>query len=201
MNKKIILIGAGGHLNSCLEIIENNKKFKILGLVSKNKILNNFNYKIIGQDKDLSKLRKIADSAFICVGQITNLKKREEIYNKLKILKFNLPIFFSKNAYISKNSDINEGTIIMNHCTINRNVKISETNIINTSAIIEHDAFIGKHTHVSTGAIINGDVTIESNCFIGSGAIIREGVKIGRNSIIGAGIIIKKDIKSNSVIK
>ncbi len=201
MNKKIILIGSGGHLNSCLEIIENYKKFKIIGLVSKNEIKKSNNYKIIGEDKDLPNLRKIADNAFICIGQITNLNKRENIYNKLKLFKFNLPIFFSKNSYISKKSKISEGTIIMNNCIINRNVKILENNIINTNAIIEHDVFIGKHSHVSTGVIINGEVTIENNCFIGSGAIIREGVKIGNNSIIGAGVVVKKDLKSNSIIK
>ena len=34
--KKIILIGAGGHAKSCIDVIESlNKKFKIAGLIEK----------------------------------------------------------------------------------------------------------------------------------------------------------------------
>ena len=36
--KDIILIGAGGHCESCIEIIEKEKKFKILGLVDNKKM-------------------------------------------------------------------------------------------------------------------------------------------------------------------
>ena len=35
--KKIILIGAGGHCKSCIDVIEIQKKFKILGLVDNKK--------------------------------------------------------------------------------------------------------------------------------------------------------------------
>ena len=35
--KKIILIGAGGHAESCLDVINLTKKFKILGLLIKEK--------------------------------------------------------------------------------------------------------------------------------------------------------------------
>ena len=31
--KKLILIGAGGHAKSCIDVIENTKKYKILGLL------------------------------------------------------------------------------------------------------------------------------------------------------------------------
>jgi len=41
MKKKIILIGAGGHSTSCIDVIEKTKKFIIVGLVDK-KIKNLF---------------------------------------------------------------------------------------------------------------------------------------------------------------
>ena len=34
--KKIILIGSGGHAKSCVDVIEMEKKFKIVGFVDKN---------------------------------------------------------------------------------------------------------------------------------------------------------------------
>ena len=35
--KKIILIGAGGHCVSCIDVIEMQRKFKIVGLIDKKK--------------------------------------------------------------------------------------------------------------------------------------------------------------------
>ena len=37
MKKNIIIIGAGGHATSCVDVIEKTKKFKIIGLVDKKK--------------------------------------------------------------------------------------------------------------------------------------------------------------------
>jgi hypothetical protein len=50
--KKIVLIGAGGHAKSCIDVIESEKKFKVVGFVN-SKIVNIFNYKTIGGDQDL----------------------------------------------------------------------------------------------------------------------------------------------------
>ena len=35
--KKIILVGAGGHCTSCIDVIEMEKKFKIAGLIDNKK--------------------------------------------------------------------------------------------------------------------------------------------------------------------
>ena len=55
--KKLILIGTGGHTKACIDVIEEEKKYKIIGLIAKNKTKNNrfMNYPILGQDKDLKK--------------------------------------------------------------------------------------------------------------------------------------------------
>ena len=68
---KIILVGAGGHCKSCIDVIEDSGKYKIIGLVDKNKIKRNlFNYPILGNDKNLKEIRKISSHAFVTVGQI-----------------------------------------------------------------------------------------------------------------------------------
>ena len=53
--KTIILIGAGGHCTSCIDVIEMQQKFKIIGLIDNNKKKLSMNYKIIGDDKKLKK--------------------------------------------------------------------------------------------------------------------------------------------------
>ena len=60
MKKKIILIGSGGHAKSCIDVIEKEGNFIIAGLIGNFSELNKkiLNYKVIGTDEDLKKLRK-----------------------------------------------------------------------------------------------------------------------------------------------
>ena len=198
--KEIILIGGGGHCLSCLDVINNQKIFKVKGIVDK-QINKNIPYKLIGQDNNLADLRKKYSYAFITIGQIKNSTVRENIFQKLKLFKFKIPNFYSKYSYISKTANILEGSIILHKAVLNAYCSIGSNSIINTSAIIEHEVKIGNNCHISTNTVLNGSVQIGDNCFIGSNSIIREGIKIGKNSIIGAGMIIKKNIPKNSIIK
>ena len=200
---EIILIGAGGHARSCIDVIEQSGQFKIAGLVEKGKLNNkeNLGYPIIGTDDDLQNLRQKYSHSLITVGQIKSPKIRIKLYQLLKELDFTLPVIVSSQAYVSKHAQIGEGTIIMHGVIINANAKIGNNCIINNRALIEHDAVIGDHCHIATGAIINGEVSVENETFIGSGAVTKQAISIGKNCVIGAGVVLKNDIESNKVVK
>ena len=53
---KIVIVGAGGHANSCIDVIEEEGRFKIIGLIDNNINSNKTitKYKIIGNDSDLN---------------------------------------------------------------------------------------------------------------------------------------------------
>jgi len=191
--KEILLIGGGGHCKSVIDVIEQQKKFKIAGIIDNNiklgtKILD---YEVIGKDKDLEKLRKKYSYAFITVGQIKSPDIRIKLFNLLKSLDYELPVIISPLAYVSKYSEIKEGSIVMHHALINPNTKIGKNCIINSKALIEHDAVIEDFCHVSTGAIINGGVIVRKNSFIGSNSVCKEYIEIKENSFIKAGSLVK----------
>ena len=201
-NKKIILIGGGGHCKSSIDIIESIKKYEIFGIIDKKNNLNNkiLQYKVIGCDKDLEKIRKKISYAIITIGQIKSPKTRISIYNKLKKIGFYLPNIFSNQSIISKYSKIGEGTIVMDYAKIGPSSFVGNNCIINSNALVEHDCYVNDHTHISTGAILNGNVTIGKGSFVGSGTVIKNNIFIGKNVLIGAGLFIKTDIKDNEVI-
>ena len=199
--KKIILIGAGGHAKTCIDVIEQQKKYKISFLLDtkiKKKIL--LKYKILSEQK-FANSKKNVKHIFVSIGQIKNSKIREIKFNKFKKLGFNFPIIKSPNAYVSKNCSIKEGTLIAHGCIVNSGVIVGHNTILNNRSLLDHDVVVGNNCHISTGAILNGNVKIGSNTFIGSGTIIKENVSIGNNCIIGAGLTIKNNIKSFSIKK
>ena len=183
--------------------MKNKKKYKIIGLVEREKTKNNkfADYPILGNNKDLEKIKKKCSNIFIAIGQIKNLSLRSDLFRHLIFWGFRLPVVISPKAHVSKKTKINIGSIVMHKAVVNSATEIGLNCIINSNSLVEHGAKIGNHTHISTGAIINGDCKVGNNSFIGSGSIIKEGVRIGDRCIIGMGQIVKKDIKDNKIVK
>lgn len=199
--KKIILIGAGGHAKSCLDVILLTKKYKVIGFIDKKKHVDILKYKILGDEEYLKKIKNYSLNLHISLGFIKSNLKRVKIYNEFKKLNFKFPVIISPKSQVSKNSIILDGTIVHHFAVVNFGSKIGYNSIINTSAIIEHDVTIGNNCHISTRAVINGGAQISNNTFIGSGAVIKEGVKIGNNCFVGMGQLVKKNLNNNVILK
>ena len=200
---EIILVGAGGHARSCIDVIELSGQFKIAGLVDKsaNEGQENLAYPILGTDDDLLSLRQKYNYALVTVGQIKSPAIRIKLFKRLQELDYQLPIIASQIAYVSKHAQIGEGSIILHDAIVNANAKVGKNCIINNKALVEHDAIVGDHCHIATGAIVNGQVTVGTGSFIGSGVITKQSVSIGENSVIEAGVFLKRDIEPDQVIK
>jgi sugar O-acyltransferase (sialic acid O-acetyltransferase NeuD family) len=198
----IILIGAGGHARACIEVIESGGQYKIAGLVEKDERIDEkkIGYPIIGVDEDLETLRQKYTYALVTVGQIKSPKTRIKIYKTLKKLEYQLPVVISSSAYLSKYTEIYEGTIIMHGALLNAGVEIGANCIINNMALVEHDVKIGNHCHIATGAILNGEIQVGEGTFIGSGVITKQSITIGENCVVGAGCVIKKNLYDNQMV-
>ena len=198
---KIILLGSGGHAQSCIDVIESTNQYEVGGFVTdEDKSKSNLRYPVLGTDDDLENLRKKYKFALVTVGQIKSPSLRIKLFNRLKELNYKLPRIISPQSYISNNSHIGEGTIILHGAIINTNVKVGKNCIVNSKALIEHDSIIGDNCHISTGAIINGGVKVGDGTFIGSGSITKQSITIGDLCVVKAGIFVNNDIKSKGGI-
>ena len=190
----IILVGGGGHCTSVIDVIEQEEKYLIKGIIDSKEHLGKevLGYKIIATDDDLEKLYLTCPNAIISVGQIKSNVLRVHLFQKLKTIGYHLPVVISPLSYVSKHTIIEEGTIIMHHALVNAGAKIGKNCIVNTKANIEHGVVIDDFCHISTGATVNGDCVISRGTFIGSNATISNGVTIPPNSIISAGTFVKR---------
>lgn len=195
MKKKIILIGGGGHCKSCIDVIEQEGRFEIAGIVERQNSSGTtsvLGYPIISTDADLSNLKEKYNYALATVGQIRTPDHRMRLYELLKELNFALPVIISPTAYVSRHASIGEGTIVMHQALVNAGARIGSNCIINTKALVEHDAIVEDHCHIATAAVINGGVRVDTGTFFGSNAVTKEYISIGANSVIGCGAQITK---------
>jgi sugar O-acyltransferase (sialic acid O-acetyltransferase NeuD family) len=196
----LLLIGAGGHAAACIDVIESNGDFNIVGFVGMPSEVGSkkFGYEVIGSDKDLTAIRERYSNCLITLGQIKSPEQRIKLYDEAKKAGFAFPSIISHRAYLSPHAKVGEGTILMHDSLVNAGTLIGRNCIINTKSLVEHDSKIGDNCHVSTGAIINGSVVIGDNAFIGSSSTIRNGLKIGSGVVIGMGSTVLSDLDSNT---
>ncbi len=203
MNKpSIILIGAGGHARSCIDVIEHLDAFKIAGLVGTEEELQQecIGYSVIATDIDLPKLAKQHQYALITLGQIESSLVRQRLYKHVLTLGFKLPTIISPTAHVSRHAEVGNATIIMHGAIVNAGAKVGNNCIINSNAIIEHDVTVADHCHISTGAILNGTANIGLGSFVGSGSSVKEGIRLGSYCVVGMGITVRHNYNENSRI-
>lgn len=180
MKEKILLIGGGGHCKSVIDVIEQENKYEIAGIVDKKELMGQevLGYKVIGCDDDLEKLSQTYKYAVVTVGQIKSNSLRVKLFTILKTIGYTLPVIVSPLAYVSKHAKIAEGTVIHHHALVNANATVGANCIVNSKALIEHDAKIEDHCHISTATVINGGVVVKENSFIGSNTTTKEYIEV-----------------------
>ena len=189
--KEIILFGGGGHCKSVIDVIEQEAKYKIAGIIDKKELIGSevLGYKVIGCDDDLNMLKENFAYALVTVGHVKSNVPRVKLFKLLQELGFELPTIISPLAYVSKHAHIDEGSIVMHHALVNSNAKVGKNCIINSKALIEHDATIEDNCHIATASVINGGIVVKANTFYGSNATSKEYIEV--SGFIKAGSVVK----------
>jgi sugar O-acyltransferase (sialic acid O-acetyltransferase NeuD family) len=196
----LLLIGAGGHAAACIDVVEQDGRCTVVGLVASAAEVGKelFGYRVIGTDEDLPNLVERFSNALIAVGQIKTPEPRILLFDRLQGMGCVMPVIVSTYAYVSKHASIGIGSIVMHGAMINAGAVVGRNCIINSQSLVEHDVVIEDHCHVATSAAINGGVRIGAGTFIGSGSSVREGVVIGERCRIGMGQQVLVDCESGT---
>lgn len=193
---KIIIFGAGGQAKETIDLIEDNIKGKIIGLIDKKPSDSKFfGYKVLGTEKELDTIISKHKITHFSVA-IGNIKIRQKLYQLAKDKLRPLTII-SKYAQVSKYAKIGEHVTIYPGVVINADAAIGNNALINSNVSIAHEVKIGNHVDINPGANIAGKTIVDDCCFVGIGATIKENLHIVSGTIIGGGAMVTKDTKKN----
>ena len=185
----LILLGAGGHAQSVIDVVESQGRYTIIGLIAPDPH-GEFLYKILGNDEIIENMLKLHYSTFhIAIGSVPHPDIRIRVYQKFEGQEIDWATVVSPFSYIAPSAKIQAGVFIGHNVMIGPNVLIHAHAIINSGAVIEHGAEIGSFTHVAPNATILGETTIGSGSFIGAGSVVRGAFL--RESIIPAAVFMK----------
>lgn len=194
MNKRsLILVGAGGHCRSCIDVIELEGRWTIAGIVGRpqERGITVLGHAVNHNDEDLPALVAAGHAFLLTIGQIGAPGMRQVLFERLRSMGAEMATVISPRAYVSAHAQVGPGSIIMHHALVNAAAIVGADCIINSKALIEHDAEVGDHCHVATTAVVNGGVRIGDGSFIGSGAVLKEYISLPAGSFVKANAIHK----------
>ncbi len=187
MDKKVIIIGAGGHGRVISDIILACGD-EVAGFIDDRADVKINGFKYLGS---MSEIENYKDSLFI-IG-IGNNEIRRRIAKTYPHLNYYTAIHPS--AVISRTASVGAGTCVMPNVTVNSMSEIGEHCIINSGAVVEHDCKVADFVHLSPRVAIGGIVSIGELSHIGIGTSVVSEINICEKVIVGAGGAVNRDIK------
>ena len=195
-----MLVGAGGHARACIDVIEQEGRFAVAGLVGLPHEVGTrmLGYTVLGTDADVPALLGDYLSALVTVGQIKTPAPRMRLFDLIEQSGGALPVIVSPRAYVSLHAQLGAGTIVMHGAVVNAGAIVGRNCIINSQALVEHDAVIADHCHIATAAAINSGVRIGAGTFVGSNSSVRQSVTIGKRCVVGMGTRVLADCEAGT---
>ncbi|WP_299735219.1 acetyltransferase [uncultured Endozoicomonas sp.] len=199
MNKKLLILGAGGHARvvadcalamgiwSSIAFLDD--RYPELSLIN--------DWPAIGRIADLESFISEYSEMALGVG-VSYESLRLELIIRGQQVGAKFPAIIHPSATISPFSKIGEGSVVFAGVVINVNASIGSGCIINTASSIDHDCLVGDGSHISPGALLAGGVTIGEKAWVGMGAKVLQCISVGPESVIGAGAVVLSDVPANS---
>ncbi len=198
MNKKILLLGAGGIAKMIIEILMEQNKFSEIAL------LDNFptsshvmGIPVIGKCDELENFRNDYAYAFVCIG---DPKIRAGYFSRIMAEKFIVPNVIHPTACISRSACLGIGIFVNAMGVIEASSRLGNGCYVNTSALVAHDCELGECVHMAPRSTTTGNVRIGDNSFIGASSCIINHRHIGRNVTVAAGAAVITDIPDNVMV-
>jgi sugar O-acyltransferase (sialic acid O-acetyltransferase NeuD family) len=200
--EKIVLFGGGLHTQYCIDIIEKENKYHVIGIIDPHKDIGSefYGYDVIGREEQLKELMKNHNihGGIITIGDNWTRKiVHDSITNQVPDFKFVNAIHPS--TIIGKNVKLGVGVVTMAGCIINPNCIVGNFCFFATGAQLEHDSVIGDFASISAGSITGAKVRIGKYSAITLGVTVIDRLTIGENTVVGSGSLVLNDLPDNVV--
>lgn len=200
--KNLLIIGARGFgrevYNLALESVGYGSEFVVKGFLDdKADALNGFN----GYPSIVSSVENyeiLPDDVFCCaLGDVQYKKKYVEIV-KNKGGKF-ISLIHS-TSFISRNTTIGEGAIILDNNHISCDLTIGDFVTIQPFCAIGHDVRIGNFCHINAQSFLGGEVIVGDFVTLNTGAIVLPHKTVNTGATVGAGSVVLRNVPSNVTV-
>jgi len=197
-----VIIGASGHAKVLIDIIEQQGRHNIAGLIDtfKEPGATLMGYRVIGPEDCLPGLFAAGEitAGIIAIGHNwVRHKMAQRIRERAPVFPFVNAIHPS--ARIAREVVLGQGIAIMAGVSINPGTRIGDFCFLNTNSSVDHDNTLGEFSCLQPNAATGGNVGIGAFSSISMGANIIHSVTIGSHTVVGAGSTVLSDLPDSVV--
>jgi sugar O-acyltransferase (sialic acid O-acetyltransferase NeuD family) len=195
----IVIIGSSGHAKVVIDIVQQQGKYKIVGLLDRFRDIGEqtLDCPVLGKEEDLPALIKLHSlkGAIVAIGD--NFV-RSTVTAAVRKICPQLPFVCAihPRASIAQDVSMGEGTVVMTGAAINPSAAVGRGCIVNTNSSLDHDSSLEDFASIAPGATLGGNCHIGAHTAIGIGAVLLQGIHIGEHAVIGAHSLVTKPIGS-----
>lgn len=187
MNKRVMIIGGGGHAKVVIDCIRAAGDTPV-GILDDHLSpgMAILEVPVLGA---VAQWQEFTENAFIIA--IGNNDVRARLAAQLPVQWYSA---VHPRAIVSACATLGQGTVVMPGAVINAGARVGDHCIINTCSVVEHDCVLENFVHISPNAALGGTVTVGAKSHIGIGAAVRNNVAVCGSCVIGAGATVVKNI-------
>lgn len=195
--RKLIIIGAGGHAAELRDYIAHIRKFggeeiQVEGFLDDDPdayTMYEYAEPFLGSIKD----HQVRTDVDYLMG-IANIKYRRPIIERFEAAGASFRGLIHPTVLLSPSAKLGKGVIISHNASVGPKVVIGDHNIINSRCTIGHDTTIGKYNFISPQVALSGHTTVGDENMIGVNSCTIPGLVIGNNNVIAAGTVLYKQV-------
>lgn len=200
MPKKYIILGAGGHAEVLIALLQAQQQ-AIYGITSPDtRQTQLLGVPILGTDDSLKHHSADQFSLINGLGSAGSIGQRRKLYQHYRQQGYAFISLQHPQASLDKHVKMNMGCQIMHGASLIHGVCLGENVLINSRALIEHHCQIANHCHIASAAVLCGHCRLDEAVHIGAGATVIQGIHIGAGAVIAAGAVVTKDVAAGHLV-
>lgn len=185
-NKKLLIVGAGGHGSAVAEAAVLTMDWPAIQFVDDAypERKNVGPWPIVADTSVLPELVAEGDSVIIAIGHQPTRKRLFEIVSNAGAT---LVSIIHPKAWVSSQAQIGAGTAVMAGAIVGTNARVGKGAIINANTTVDHDAVLGDFAHLGVGVQLAGGVVIGESAWLQAGSCAGYRVSVPGNSVVSPG--------------
>ena len=192
MNKKVMIIGAGGHAKVVADIVRKSGD-TVVGFLDDD--VNKQGREFFGAQVfgGVSEYARFAEDCVFILGIGNNLiRKRcaEEMACRWYTA-------IHPSAILGEGVQVGEGVCIMAGAIVNADAVLGRHSVVNTGAVVEHDVKIGNYSQICPNSTVCGMTEIGNEVWVGAGSTVIQCLSVCDGVTLGAGSTVFQNIEES----
>lgn len=183
LDKRLLIVGAGGHGRALAEAVLAAEQFNIAGFVddAAPKLTHVWDKPVLGTTENFTTYRAHANAAIVAIG---NNALREALSEKLISAGFELVTIIHPRAIVSPSAIIGAGCAIMAGAIVGTEAKLGRGAIVNCGAVVDHHASVEDFGHLGVNACMAGGAKLGRSAWIQAGVALGYGADMPPSTVL-----------------